>query len=64
MSITNSDLTQHPPRSPRVRLGGYVLLPRILKAARRSPANWANIITAAKAWTGISSTSPVSTTRR
>ncbi len=32
MSINNSspDLTQRPPRSPRVRLGGYVLLPRIL----------------------------------
>jgi hypothetical protein len=32
MSTTNftPDLTQRPPRSPRVRLGGYVLLPRIL----------------------------------
>jgi hypothetical protein len=32
VSTTNStpDLTQRPPRSPRVRLGGYVLLPRIL----------------------------------
>lgn len=28
------DLTQRPPRSPRVRLGGYVLLPRILDKGR------------------------------
>ncbi len=28
------DLTQHPPRSPRVRLGGYVLLPRLLDKCR------------------------------
>ena len=28
------DLTQRPPRSPRVRLGGYVMLPRILDKAR------------------------------
>lgn len=28
------DLTQRPPRSPRVRLGGYVLLPRIIDKAR------------------------------
>jgi len=28
------DLTQHPPRSPRVRLGGYVLLPRMLDKCR------------------------------
>lgn len=32
------DLTQRPPRSPRVRLGGYVLLPRILDKARASLA--------------------------
>lgn len=33
---TNSapDLTQRPPRSPRVRLGGYVLLPRLLDKGR------------------------------
>ena len=30
------DLTQRPPRSPRVRLGGYVVLPRILDKARAS----------------------------
>ncbi len=28
------DLTQRPPRSPRVRLGGYVILPRMLDKAR------------------------------
>jgi hypothetical protein len=40
MSATNSfpDLTQRPPRSPRVRLGGYVLLPRILDKGRASVA--------------------------
>lgn len=32
------DLTQRPPRSPRLRLGGYVLLPRILDKARASLA--------------------------
>ena len=40
MSTTNStpDLTQRPPRSPRVRLGGYVLLPRILEKGRAALA--------------------------
>jgi hypothetical protein len=28
------DLTQRPPRSPRTRLGGYVLLPRMLDKGR------------------------------
>ena len=28
------DLTQRPPRSPRVKLGGYVLLPRMLDKGR------------------------------
>lgn len=32
------DLTQHPPRSPRVRLGGYVHLPRLLDKARAHAA--------------------------
>ncbi|HOX03800.1 MAG TPA: DUF5069 domain-containing protein [Candidatus Paceibacterota bacterium] len=32
------DLTQHPPRSPRVRLGGYVILPRILDKGRAALA--------------------------
>lgn len=30
------DLTQHAPRSPRVRLGGYVILPRMLDKCRAS----------------------------
>jgi hypothetical protein len=40
MNASNSvpDLTQRPPRSPRVRLGGYVLLPRILDKGRASLA--------------------------
>src|SRR5580693_8594786 len=40
MSINYSepDLTQHPPRSPRLRLGGYVLLPRILDKGRATLA--------------------------
>ena len=35
---TTPDLTQRPPRSPRVRLGGYVLLPRILDKGRATVA--------------------------
>ncbi len=31
---TSPDLTQRPPRSPRVTLGGYVLLPRLLDKCR------------------------------
>ena len=34
MKITAPDLTQRPPRSPRVRLGGYAILPRILDKGR------------------------------
>ena len=34
VSYKAPDLSQHPPRSPRVRLGGYVVLPRILDKAR------------------------------
>ena len=36
MSTPNSspDLTQRPPRSPRVRLGGYVMLARIIDKGR------------------------------
>jgi len=33
-----SDLTQRPPRSPRVRLGGFVILPRLLDKARATIA--------------------------
>jgi hypothetical protein len=32
--ITGPDLTQRPPRSPRTRLGGYVILPRMLDKCR------------------------------
>jgi hypothetical protein len=40
MSINYSspDLTQHPPRSPRLQLGGFVLLPRILDKGRAALA--------------------------
>ena len=34
MQILISDLTSHSPRSPRTRLGGYVILPRILDKGR------------------------------
>jgi hypothetical protein len=32
------DLTKQPPRSPRVRLGGYVILPRLLDKCRATLA--------------------------
>jgi hypothetical protein len=32
--MNGPDLTQRPPRSPRVRLGGYVILPRMLDKGR------------------------------
>ena len=35
------NLTQRPPRSPRVRLGGYVVLPRILDKGRADLAGTA-----------------------
>lgn len=34
MSYATPDLTQHPPRSARVRLGGFVILPRMLDKGR------------------------------
>src|SRR5215471_21802609 len=34
MALNNTDLTKQPPRSPRVRLGGYVVLPRMLDKGR------------------------------
>jgi hypothetical protein len=34
MAIKAFDLTQRPPRSPRVRLGGHVILPRMLDKGR------------------------------
>ena len=33
-NISAPDLTKRPPRSPRVRLGGYVLLPRMIDKGR------------------------------
>jgi hypothetical protein len=39
MGLKNApDLTRHPPRSPRVRLGGYVILPRMLDKGRATIA--------------------------
>ena len=37
-NISAPDLTQRPPRSARVRLGGYVLLPRMLDKGRATIA--------------------------
>jgi len=37
-NLSKPDLTQHPPRSPRVRLGGYAHLPRLLDKARATLA--------------------------
>jgi hypothetical protein len=34
LDYTHPDLTRHPPRSPRVRLGGFVHLPRLLDKTR------------------------------
>ena len=34
MATNFPDLTKQPPRSPRVRLGGYVILPRMLDKGR------------------------------
>ena len=34
VNLNKPDLTQHPPRSVRVRLGGYAHLPRLLDKAR------------------------------
>ncbi len=48
ISYKNPDLSQHPPRSPRTRLGGFVVLPRILDKARAhlagklGPYKWGN----------------------
>ena len=39
MPLKNApDLTQRPPRSPRVRLGGYAILPRMLDKGRATIA--------------------------
>lgn len=34
--MNTTDLTQRPPRSPRVRLGGYAMLARVIDKARAS----------------------------
>jgi len=34
MNVIALDLTKRPPRSPRVRLGGFVILPRLLDKGR------------------------------
>jgi len=39
MAYNPYDLTQHPPRSPRCRLGGMVILPRLLDKARATVNN-------------------------
>jgi hypothetical protein len=38
MPLNTPDLTQFPPRSPRVRLGGFVILPRMLDKGRATLA--------------------------
>ena len=38
MALHAPDLTQRPPRSPRVRLGGYAILPRMLDKGRATLA--------------------------
>src|SRR5215469_920916 len=38
MTFHTPDLTQHPPRSPRVKLGGYVILPRCIDKGRATIA--------------------------
>ena len=38
MPTPPTDLTQRPPRSPRVRLGGYAILPRMLDKGRATNA--------------------------
>ncbi|HTQ49766.1 MAG TPA: DUF5069 domain-containing protein [Candidatus Acidoferrales bacterium] len=38
MGLNAPDLTKYPPRSPRVRLGGYTILPRMLDKGRATLA--------------------------
>ena len=38
VNLSAPDLTLHPPRSPRVKLGGFVHLPRLLDKARAAAA--------------------------
>lgn len=41
MPLASPDLRKQPPRSPRVRLGGYALLPRMLDKGRATLAGMA-----------------------
>ena len=51
MALDSPDLTLHPPRSDRVRLGDYVILPRMLdKGGRPLPGRMANATTHGR-WT-------------
>jgi len=38
MNYSTPNLTEHPPRSPRTRLGGYAILPRMLDKCRATLA--------------------------
>lgn len=38
LNLAQPDLTRHPPRSPRVRLGGYAVLARLLDKGRAAAA--------------------------
>jgi len=38
VAMKTTDLTQRPPRSPRVRLGGFTILPRVIDKARATVA--------------------------
>jgi hypothetical protein len=38
VNLSAPDLTRHPPRSPRVQLGGFIHLPRLLDKARATAA--------------------------
>ncbi|HXN34724.1 MAG TPA: DUF5069 domain-containing protein, partial [Opitutaceae bacterium] len=38
INLSAPDLTRHPPRSPRVQLGGFIHLPRLLDKARATAA--------------------------
>ena len=52
MAVQALDLTQRAPRSPRVRLGGYVILPRMLDKGRATINNKPASITSIARWTG------------
>jgi len=62
--IANTDLTQRPPRSMRSRLGGFVLLPRILDKGRATLAGKTANITTTRLPTNTSSGSSASILKR